>query len=242
MLLVTGSDILWGQKITINFKRQNMEITYYGQSAFKIKGSVGTVVTDPFEDYIGLSLPSLSADMVTVSHQHPDHNAVSKVKGTARREKPFIVDEVGEYEVAGISVFGVKSYHDDHQGAERGGNIIFTIMIDDIRVCHLGDLGHELTNDQIAQIGDIDVLLVPVGGTFTIDPDLAVKTINTLEPAIAIPMHYKTANHDEKVFGDLKPLDAFLNAYGSEATPVVSLKLDKKRLPEETELVVLSIS
>ncbi len=219
-----------------------MEITYYGQSCFKIKGSVGTVVTDPFEDYIGLSLPGLSADMVTVSHQHPDHNAISKIKGTARRDKPFIVDEVGEYEVAGISVFGVKSYHDNHQGVERGTNIIFTIMIDDIRVCHLGDLGHELSNEQMAQIGDVDVLLVPVGGTFTIDPELAVKTINTLEPGIAIPMHYKLPQHDEKVFADLQPLSAFTNAYGSEATPVESLKLDKKRLPEETELVVLAVS
>jgi len=218
-----------------------MEITYYGHSTFKIKGSTGTVVTDPFDNYIGLALPTLNADIVTVSHQHKDHNAISKVKGTAQREKPFIISDCGEYEVGGISVFGIKTYHDDTQGSQRGENIIFTIMIDDIRVCHLGDLGHELTSEQLAEIGAVDVVLCPVGGVFTIDPSLAAKTIRSLEPSIAIPMHYKTNMHNNDVFVDMKQLSDFLQAYGTETVEIEKLKLEKARLPEETELVVLSM-
>ena len=219
-----------------------MEITYYGHSTFKIKGSNGTVVTDPFDNYIGLILPTLNADIVTVSHQHKDHNAIAKVKGTPQREKPFIIAEAGEYEVGGISVFGTKTFHDDTQGSQRGENVIFTIMVDDIRVCHLGDLGHELTSEQLAEIGAVDVVLCPVGGVFTIDPNLAAKTIRSLEPSIAIPMHYKTSMHSNEVFGEMKQLSDFLQAYGTETVEIEKLKLEKTRLPEETELVVLSVN
>lgn len=216
-----------------------MEITYYGHSCFKIKGSQGTVITDPYDPYIGFSLASASADVVTVSHQHKDHAAVAQVKGTARREKPFVVEQPGEYEVGGISVFGVKTYHDANQGVERGTNVIFTIMIDNIRVCHLGDLGHELSAEAISEIGSVDVLLCPVGGSFTIDPKVAVKTIHTLEPSIAIPMHFNTPEHDQSVFGDLVNLETFMKEYGTEVTPEPKLKIEDGRLPEETELIVL---
>jgi len=216
-----------------------MDIHYCGHSCFKIKASVGTVVTDPFDSYVGFSMPTASADLVTVSHHHPDHDSVAQVKGTARRDKPFIVDKPGEYEVAGISVFGVPSFHDGTGGAERGENTIFTILMDDLKICHLGDLGHELSQEMISEIGSIDVLMVPVGGQFTIDPQLAVKTIHMLEPSYVIPMHFKTPDHDEKVFADLATLEDFLKAYGSEVKPTAKLTLDAGRLPEETELVVL---
>lgn len=216
-----------------------MEISYLGHSSFKLKGKKGTVVTDPYGDYVGFSLPSASADMVTVSHDHPDHNNVKKISGTARRERPFIVDTAGEYEVAGISVFGVPTFHDANQGVERGSNIVFTVLLDEVRICHLGDLGHELTNEQVSAIGAIDVLIVPVGGHFTINPAQAVKTIQTLEPSYVIPMHYRTTEHDEKVFADVVMLETFLKEYGASPTPVVSLSVDKQKLPEETELVVL---
>lgn len=216
-----------------------MEITYHGHSCFKLKGGAGTVITDPYQDYVGFSLPNLSADVVTSSHDHPDHNAVDKIRATARRERPFIIDHNGEYEVAGISVFGAKTYHDATQGAERGQNTVFTVLLDDIRVCHLGDLGHELTSAQLSEIGAVDVVLCPVGGVFTIDPKTAVKVIHALEPGIVIPMHYKTPGHDQKVFGELNTLDEFLNAYGAEVTPTDKLRLEKNKLPEETELVVL---
>lgn len=217
-----------------------MEISYYGHSCFKIKGSAGTVVTDPYEPSVGFSLPTVSADLVTVSHQHSDHNAAKLINGTARRDRPFIIDQAGEYEVGGISVFGVSTFHDPNGGVERGRSIVFTILIDGIRVCHLGDLGHELTQEQLSEIGSVDVVIVPVGGTFTIDPALATKTIHMLEPAIAIPMHYKTPDHDQQVYGELATISDFLQAFGSETKPVAKLTLEASRLPEETELVVLA--
>lgn len=217
-----------------------MEITYLGHSSFKLRGKTGTVVTDPYDPYVGFTMPTASADVVTVSHQHKDHNNVSAVSGTARRKNPFIVEKPGEYEVGGISVFGVPSFHDTNGGVERGANTIFTIMLDGLKVCHLGDLGHELSVEQRGQIGDIDVLLCPVGGAFTIDAQLAAKTIKLLEPSIAIPMHYKTKQHDEKVFGDVTDLQTFLEAYGAESKPEAKLNVETGRLPEELEIVTLA--
>lgn len=216
-----------------------MEITYYGHSCFKIKGTEGTVVTDPYNEYVGFKLPNISADVVTVSHHHNDHAQFDQVSGTARRKKPFIIDKPGEYEVGGISVFGVETFHDSHQGAERGPNIVYTIMVDNLRVCHLGDLGHELSSEQLSAIGVADVVLCPVGGVFTIDAKAAVKTIHSLEPSFAVPMHFKTDEHEEKVFGELATLADFLKEYGAEAKPESKLKIDGTKLPEETELVVL---
>jgi L-ascorbate metabolism protein UlaG (beta-lactamase superfamily) len=216
-----------------------MEITYLGHSSFKLKGNAGTVITDPFDDYIGFNFPSTSADIVTVSHDHKDHNNIKSIKGTVRRKNPFIVDHSGEYEVQGISVFGVKTAHDVNGGVERGSNTVFSILIDNIKVCHLGDLGHELTQEQLAEIGTVDVLICPVGGVFTIDPKTAVKTIHALEPSYVIPMHYQTTKHNKDVFGELATLEEFLKEYGAEVTPEAKLNVTKERLPEETELVVL---
>lgn len=216
-----------------------MDITYLGHSCFKLKGSAGTVVMDPYLDYVGFSMPSVTADVVTVSHQHKDHNAVQNVKTTARREKPFLIDKPGEYEVADISVFGVPTWHDANQGVERGQNSIFTVVIDTVSVCHLGDLGHELAEEQIAKIGSVDVLLCPVGGVLTINPLQAIKIIQSLDPKIVVPMHFKTAQHDQAVFGELNTLDDFLKEYGLSPTPIDKLSVDKNRLPEETEIVTL---
>jgi L-ascorbate metabolism protein UlaG (beta-lactamase superfamily) len=216
-----------------------MIITYHGHSSFKLKGGEGTVVTDPFHEYVGFEFPNASGDVVTVSHDHQDHNQASVVKGTARSDKPFVIDTPGEYEVGGVSVFGVSTFHDDTQGAERGPNTIFTVLMDDLRVCHLGDLGHELTPEQVSKIGLVDILLCPVGGVFTIDPKTAVRVIKTLEPSIVIPMHYQTASHDKKVFGELASVDEFLKEYGVEAQAEEKLRIERSKLPEETEVVVL---
>ncbi|MBU0975060.1 MBL fold metallo-hydrolase [Patescibacteria group bacterium] len=219
-----------------------MILTYHGHSTFRIKGKKGTLITDPYEDYIGMPLPRLSGDIITVSHDHKDHNAIKKVAGTARRNNPFIINKSGEYEVGGISIFGVRTFHDASGGVERGENIVFTALVDGIRICHLGDLGHELSPEQIEDIGSVDVLLCPIGGVYTIDPELAVKTIRSIEPGIVIPMHYKTAQHNLDVFGDLKTLEDFLKVYGVSPEPVPKLDIDSKlRIPEETELVVLSV-
>lgn len=216
-----------------------MIITYHGHSCFKLKGKNGTVVTDPYDSYIGFAAPALSADVITASHQHKDHHAVAQVKPSARRDKPFLIDVLGEYEVGGISVFGTHSYHDDQQGSLRGENYIYTILLDNLRICHLGDLGHELTEEHISDIGQVDVLFVPVGGVFTINPDQAVKVIRSIEPSIVIPMHFKTADHDQNVFGDMRTLEDFTKAYGVDTPPVDKLVVEQDRLPEETQLVTL---
>lgn len=216
-----------------------MEITYLGHSCFKLKGDNGVVITDPFDPYVGFNMPSASADIVTISHHHKDHDNAKSIKGTPRREKPFIIDHPGEYEVNGVSVFGVKTDHDAHGGVERGVNHVFTIFLDELKICHLGDLGHELTTEQLAEIGAVDIVLCPVGGVFSIDPKQAVATIQALEPSYIIPMHYKTPKHDEKVFGDLSTLEDFLKEYGAEVTPEAKLTVTKDKLPEETEVVVL---
>jgi L-ascorbate metabolism protein UlaG (beta-lactamase superfamily) len=217
-----------------------MIITYHGHSCFKLRGKNGAAVTDPYDDYVGFSLPSLSADVVTISHDHQDHNQAERISGTARRGNPFVIRHLGEYEVEGISVFGIKSYHDDKGGKERGPNSIFTLLIDDVRVCHLGDLGHELTEEMVEEIGIIDVLFVPVGGTFTIDAKQAVAAARALEPGVVIPMHYKTADHDEKTFGKLQTVTDFLKAFGVDDVKTTDkFKIESDRLPEEMEVVVL---
>jgi L-ascorbate metabolism protein UlaG (beta-lactamase superfamily) len=216
-----------------------MQITYHGQSCFRFKGLKGTIVTDPYDEYIGFSLPSLSADIVTVSHQHKDHNQVAKIKGTARRKTPFIVDNPGEYEIGGVSVFGFDSFHDNQNGADRGHNTIFVCLVDGVKICHLGDLGHLLKEEQLAQIGEVDVLLIPVGGVYTINPEQAVKVIKELEPSYVIPMHFKTALHDENVFGDLATDDNFFKLLNKEPAPQEKLDVGRDRLPEEIEVISL---
>lgn len=217
-----------------------MIITYHGHSCFKLKGKTGTLVFDPYDASVGWSLPTLSADVVVTSHGHADHNNVKAVRPTARRDQPFLVAQSGEYEVGGISVFGVSTYHDDQQGVLRGANTVFTALIDGVRVTHLGDLGHPLTPEQTEAIGSTDVLLCPVGGHFTIEPEEAVKVIRALEPSIAIPMHYLTERHNAQVYGELKPVADFLKEFSVEVAPVPQLDVDHSRLPEETTVVVLS--
>jgi len=220
-----------------------MIITYHGHSCFKLKGKRGSVVLDPYDDGVGFGMPRLSAEIVTVSHDHFDHNAFGKIKGTPKKENPFIIEESGEYEVGRISVFGTKTFHDDQKGEIRGRNIVYTVLMDDLRVCHLGDLGHDLTADQLDEIGAIDILLCPVGGNYTIGPEQAAKTIRALEPSIAIPMHYRTPEHNQKSFAELKTLEDFLKVFGVEPVPVPKLDvLNRSQLPSETELVVLRMT
>jgi L-ascorbate metabolism protein UlaG (beta-lactamase superfamily) len=216
-----------------------MIITYNGHASFKLKGKNSLVVTDPFNSSVGFEMPSSSGDVITVSHQHQDHNNTQAVKSTVRRKHPFIIDKPGKYEVGGVSVFGVKTYHDDQQGAERGINYVFTILLDGLRICHLGDLGHELTPEQVGQIGLVDILLCPIGGVYTINPKVAITVIKALEPGIVVPMHFKTPAHNQDVFGELATVQDFLNEYGVEVSTDEKLQIDRARLPEETEVVVL---
>jgi len=216
-----------------------MIITYHGHSCFKMKGKHGSIVADPYNKSVGFSLPKLSADIVTVSHDHGDHSNYGAIGGTSRREKPFIVDQPGEYEVGGNSVFGVPAFHDGQKGSSRGNNIIFSYIVDGIRICHVGDLGHELDSTTIKQIGMIDVLFICVGGVYTIGPKEAINVAHSLEPNIVIPMHYRTEAHDKQTFDQVKSLNDFLQVFGSDVKPIDKLVLNAGRLPDEMELIVL---
>lgn len=209
-----------------------MDITWFGQACFKLRGKQATVVTDPFDPkFTGIKLPTTSADIVTVSHTHQDHNFAKGIEGT-----PFVVKGPGEYEVKGVYVVGVQTFHDREQGAQRGQNVAYAITIDTITVAHLGDLGHKLGNDQLEALGNIDVLLVPVGGTYTIDAEKAIEVVAQIEPKVVIPMHYKIPG----IPFDLAPVDAFLKEFGREDIhPVPRLSITKEKLPAETHIVVL---
>lgn len=164
-----------------------MNIKWLGHACFKLTSEKGTViVTDPFDESVGYPMPNVKADIVTSSHSHFDHNYFKAVKGNFD-----IVDTVGEHNIKGINIKGVNTFHDDEHGAKRGKNIVFVFDIDGIRVCHMGDLGHVLTEKQVEEIGPVDVLLIPVGGYYTIDAKQAVEVMNQLKPKITIPMHYK---------------------------------------------------
>ncbi len=208
-----------------------MEITWYGQACFRLRSRGLSVVTDPYSPEVGLKLPRLTATVVTVSHQHGDHNYVEAVKGS-----PFIIAGPGEYEIEGIFVIGVSTYHDARQGQEHGRNTAYLIEFEDLTICHLGDLGHVLTQEQVEQFDNVDILLVPVGGRATLTGARAAEVVGLLEPKIVIPMHYK-------VPGVTMPLESesrFLKEMAME-TPakLESLTITKSQLPEETRIVLL---
>jgi L-ascorbate metabolism protein UlaG (beta-lactamase superfamily) len=211
-----------------------MIISWQGQSCFKIQDKIGpdgiTVATDPFDKSVGLKVPNFEADIVTVSHDHFDHNNVQALRGN-----PFIINMAGEYDVKGVLVEGIESYHDDKKGEERGKNIIYRIEMEDISIVHLGDLGHTLDNSQLAKLEATDILMIPVGGKYTLDAKKAVEVIAQLEPRIIIPMHYKIPGL--KV--DIEEVNAFVKELGLTPTKEEKLKISKKELPaEDTELVI----
>ncbi len=165
-----------------------MEITWLGHSSFLIKDSSGKrILTDPFDETVGYKIYDDKADLVIISHHHFDHDCLQYVKGN-----PEIVDKVGLFNKCDISIEGIISYHDNVKGAKRGENIIYIMTIDNYRVCHLGDLGHNLSEEYLSKIGDIDILLIPVGGNFTINGKEAASIAKSINAHIVIPMHYKT--------------------------------------------------
>ncbi len=215
-----------------------MNITWHGQSCFEIKASPEkgrevSIVIDPFSKEIGLRLPKMEADIVLVTHHHYDHDNVKAVSGNY-----FLIDGPGEYDVKDIDIVGVSSFHDNSQGSERGENTIYKIEAEGLGICHLGDLGQkELTAEQLDKIGDVDVLMIPVGGTYTVSAKEAPKIMSQIEPKITIPMHYALPKLKIK----LDPLDKFLKSFGiKNLEPAKKLSVKKKDLsPEEAKIVVL---
>ena len=217
-----------------------MDIYWGGQALIKLKGKNATVLIDPYgSEFTGLKLPKdLASDVVLVTHDHNDHNNSKAVESTPAGNKPMVFDKAGEYEVAGVVITGISSFHDEKVGAERGLNIIFHLMFDGLNLVHLGDLGQlKLNEEQIAQIGDVDILFVPVGGVYTIDGKVASEIVSQLEPRIIIPIHYKI----EGLKFELASVDGFLKEMGAEGVvPVPKLSITKEKLPEEPMVVVLS--
>ena len=216
-----------------------MEISYLGHASFKIKAKSGTIVTDPYGELVGWRMPAVSADIVTLSHAHDDHNNAGVVAGTSKASKPFLISEPGEYEIEGISIFGYRTWHDEKGGEERGENNIFVLQAEDIRILHLGDLGHQLSEKLIDELNGIDILMIPVGGVYTLNVQEAIKVIEAIDPLYVLPMHYRTERHDQKEFGGLQTAQEFVSAYGHTSRTVKSLVVSKISLPQDvTEVIV----
>jgi L-ascorbate metabolism protein UlaG (beta-lactamase superfamily) len=208
-----------------------VEIAWLGHSCFRIRGREATIVADPCPPSSGYDIGKPTANIVTVSHAHENHSYVKAVAG-----KPAILVRPGEYEIHGAFMTGVRTYHDAHKGAEQGLNVCFVIEMEDVRVCHLGDLGHTPTPDQVEEMSGAAVLLIPVGGHTTIDAPTAAEVVNIIEPAIVVPMHYRTAD----VQSELATIDRFLKEMGAkDLEPQPKLTVNRKSLPHETQVVLL---
>ena len=209
-----------------------MEISWLGHSCFHLRGKNVTLITDPFSPQLDRSLGKISAPIVTISHNHPGHNYAVGVDGS-----PRVVRGPGEYEISDVLITGVASYHDDKHGQELGRNTIYVIHMDDLVICHLGDLGHILQEEQLEEVADADLLLVPIGGQHTINATQAAEVISQVEPHIVIPMHYSPTIGDAA-----NPLDKFCREMGIEAiNPQPKLSMTRSTLPAETQVVILSI-
>jgi L-ascorbate metabolism protein UlaG (beta-lactamase superfamily) len=211
-----------------------MKIKCLGHAAFVITSDAGLkIITDPYETSPGLTYGEIteSADVVTVSHGHLDHCNVAAVRGN-----PEVVRRTGRSAAKGVEFNGIASYHDDAKGRLRGNNIIFCFEVDGIKVCHLGDLGHLLDDKQLAEIGSVDIVLIPVGGFFTIDARAASQVCDQLKPKVIIPMHYRT----EKSFPDIARVDEFIKGK-SNVTRQDSSEVEFKagELPATAQIIVL---
>lgn len=207
-----------------------MRISWLGHASFLIESGGSGLVTDPY-DGIGLTFPEVSADVVTSSHGHFDHCATHLVAG-----EPVVVSSAGEHEIMPFRITGFPTFHDDADGSKRGSNIAFMIEAEGLRVCHLGDLGHALSDRDISALGRIDVLMIPVGGTYTIDSAVAAKVVESLQPGFVLPMHYKIKGLSLPIAGVVDFTNRFPNT--SEAD---FLDLRAGELSEETEIVVLEL-
>lgn len=222
-----------------------MTITWYGQSCFKIETREAILAIDPFSKDIGLAPPRFHADLVLVSHQHHDHNNVAAITLRSAKESGVnsdpeeltVIAGPGEYEVKGLAISGIPTFHDSRQGAERGPNTVFRIETEGIAIAHMGDFGESsIREETLGALGNIDVLMVPVGGTYTIDAEAAAKAVKKIEPRIVIPMHYALAGLKIK----LAPAENFLKEYGASGLERLNkLNIKKKDLPEETKVAIL---
>jgi len=210
-----------------------MKIKWYGHACFEITSKDGTkILTDPFDETVGYEVPHVEADIVTSSHDHFDHNAFKNVKGDFVK-----VTEPGRHVIKGIEINGVETFHDSEGGKKRGKNVAFTYNVDGIKICHLGDLGHVLTDEQVKKIGDVDILLIPVGGNYTIGPEEAAEIVEKLNPKMVIPMHFKTKAINFPIEG----VDRFLEIMGEGVKLGAQfMDIEKEQLPDDRTIVVMN--
>ena len=208
-----------------------MDISWLGHSCFRIKGKQITVITDPYSPTLGYSLGKPTAHIVTVSHQHPGHSYIQGIGG-----EPRPVTGPGEYEISGVLIIGINTFHDAEGGIKRGKNTVYLMEVDEIAICHLGDLGHVLTAEQVEEIDNVDVLLLPVGGVSTINAPMAAEVVRQLEPKVVIPMHYKT----RALKWELESVDKFLKEIGvKQVSSQPKLSFSKPSLPDNTQVFLL---
>ena len=209
-----------------------MKVKWFGQAAFLFVSEKGLkIITDPYDPAIGYGEIAEASDIATISHEHGDHNYIAGLKG-----EPQVVRGAGSQQVKELQFKGIATFHDNDGGQKLGENTVYLMEIDELSVCHLGDLGHVVTDEQVEELGDIDVLMVPVGGKTTIDAQAAAEMVRKLEPKAVIPMHYKT----EAVTMVLDPVDRFLKEIGVNGiTPQPKLLLSKSNLPQSTQVFLL---
>lgn len=208
-----------------------MDVTWHGHACFRLRGRSATAVTDPYPPSLGPKLAKFECDLVTLSHAHENHSYLAATKDA------FVVEGPGEYEVKGVGVTGIPTFHDAAGGAEYGRNTVFLLEIDDVRVCHLGDLGHRLDDELTERLGTVDILLVPVGGTKTLTPALAAEVVRLVEPRYVVPMHFSFPG----VKANLGGVDTFLKEMGlTQGEPLPRLSVQSSSSSEvETKVVVL---
>ena len=220
-----------------------MEIKYLGHSSFLIKTKTAKIVTDPFDpDMVGIKFPKTEADIITVSHPHKDHNNIKAVQFPDSSLQPLVIDMPGEFEKMGVRVFGFQSFHDKTGGSERGEDILYKFEAEGVSILHCGDLGVIPDESFLETIGEVDILLVPVGGYYSIDSEEAVQLVKKIEPSIVIPMHYNHPKLNQKNFGQLASVNEFTKKFGIEnLAPIPKLVYKKEEIEQEMKVVVLEI-
>lgn len=212
-----------------------MKITWLGHSSFRLEESTGTtIVTDPYHPYVGYELAKTEADVVTVSHNHNDHSYLDGVSGN-----PTVINRAGAYEIGGVHMLAYHTYHDNMKGAIRGDNLVFKYRMDGVDVCHMGDIGEECNAILVETVVPVNVLMIPIGGTFTIDAAQAKEYVDRIMPDIVIPMHYKTKDCDF----DIDKINDFLDLFDDENiiySDTSTVEFDRADFNgEETKVLVL---
>ncbi len=208
-----------------------MDMTWLGHACFRMRGREGIVLTDPPDPKSGHAIPRTEAGLVTMSHDHPGHGSLKSVAG-----EPVVLRGPGEYEVHEVLVTGIPSFHDDEKGAVRGRNTVFAIRLDDLVICHLGDLGHALPAADLEKIGDVDIALVPISGPDTnLSAARAAEIVHQLEPKVVVPMSYDPDDTKKDT-----PYQRLLHELGvKELTPVAKLSVTRSTLPANLQVVAL---